>query len=108
MNKLIASIAAVAIFAPGLVVAAELNGINAGQPTVVLESWDAGSRTLMLRSGLVEPFTMFKCKVADSVSIPATANKGRTMSVTYTGPGLGLSTPAPALEGNTCSQVSLN
>ena len=107
MNKLIASIVAVSIFAPGLVIAAELNGINQGQPTVVLESWDAGTRTLTLRSGLIEPFTMFKCKVADSVSIPATANKGRTMSVIYTGPGMGLA-GVPAIEGNTCSQVSLN
>ncbi len=107
MNKLIASIVAVSIFAPGLVIAAELNGINQGQPTVVLESWDSGTRTLTLRSGLIEPFTMFKCTVAANVSIPATANKGRTMSVIYTGPGMGLA-GQPAINGNTCSQVSLN
>lgn len=107
MNKLIASVLAVSIFAPGLVLAAELNGMNQGMPTVVLESWDAGTRVLTLRTGLTEPFTMFKCVVAASVSIPGTANKGRTMSVIYDGPGMGLM-GTPAIAGNTCSQVSLN
>ena len=107
MNKLIASVLAVSIFAPGLVHAAELNGINQGQPTVVLDAWDAGTRTLTLRSGLIEPFAMFKCVVAASVSIPGTANKGRTMSVIYDGPGLGVP-GGPAPNGNTCTQVSLN
>ena len=87
--------------------AAELTGTNQGQPTVVLDSWDAGTRTLTLRSGLIEPFSMFKCTVNRGIEIPGTLAKGSSMSVIYTGPGTGIP-GGPAPNGNTCSQVSIN
>lgn len=107
MKKTTAIILAASLLAPTAVLAAELNGTNQGQPTVVLESWDAGTRTLTLRSGLIEPFSMFKCTVERGIEIPGTVNKGRSMSVIYTGPGTGIP-GGPAPNGNTCSQVSIN
>ena len=107
MKKTVASILAISVMVPSLAFAAELGAPNQGAPNVVLESYNSGTRELILRSGLIEPYTMFSCKVAAGIEIPSTVNKGRAIYVQYTGPGLGLA-GAPPLAGNTCSQVSIN
>ena len=107
MKKTITSVLAISVMVPSIAFAAELGAPNQGAPTVVLESWNSATRDLVLRSGLIEPYTMFSCKVAAGIEIPSTVNKGRAIYVQYTGPGLGVAGAAP-LPGNTCSQVSIN
>jgi hypothetical protein len=96
---------AIGLVFPGVVLSAELGAPNAGTPNVVFDSWNSATRTLTLRSGLIAPFTLFACVVAPEIAVPATIAAGRPIYVTYTGPGLGLP-GAPALAGNTCSQIS--
>jgi len=90
MNRTFASIVAATLMVPGLAGAAELGAPNAGAPNVVFESWDANNRILTLRSGLIEPYSLFGCKLPASINIPATISKGRSVYVIYDGPGLGV------------------
>lgn len=106
-RAIVTGVLAAASLLSGTTFAAELGAPNAGAANVVFESWDGGKRMLILRSGLIEPYSFFGCTVAVDIGIPATITKGRAVYVTYAGPGPAVP-GAPANTANTCSQISFN
>ncbi len=105
MNRAFAAVLAAALTLPAVASAAELGGPNAGAPNVVFESWNSGTRILTLRSGLIEPYSFFGCKLPANIDVPGTITKGRGVYVIYNGPGLGPAGGA-ANNNNECTQVS--
>jgi len=98
MKRLLTTAALAALLIPGAAFAAEATGI--------VQAWDSGKRMLTLKIGLTEPFSQLGCSFEPNIGVPATLAAGRSVDITYAGPGAGAPGGAANM-ANKCSQLSL-